>query len=146
MKIRIIERADNTFVYGCKDCGATWSLKELPCACPGPGARVDNKKTEGRKDDQGKLKWSLLPWGALEHVVRVMMHGENKYSRDNWMDVDNASVRYEDAAFRHLTKWSQGEVNDPDSGLNHLAHTVCCLLFLIWFTVCTKRGNMESNA
>ena len=34
---------------------------------------------------------------------------------------------------RHISAWLGNETNDPDSGLPHLAHAVCCLLYLIWF-------------
>jgi hypothetical protein len=31
---------------------------------------------------------------------------------------------------RHLWAWKEGEQNDPESGKNHLAHALCCLMFL----------------
>ena len=39
---------------------------------------------EGKKFDQGKLDWSLVPFKSLEGMVKVLMFGEQKYSRDNW--------------------------------------------------------------
>lgn len=85
----------------------------------------------GRKDDSKKLDWTLLPFDSLSEVVRVMEFGAEKYSRDNWKKVV-PNVRYLKAAFRHLIKYAGGEKLDSESGLNHLAHCVCCLLFLIW--------------
>mgnify|MGYP001558282212 CR=1 FL=1 len=38
-----------------------------------------------------------------------------------------------DALQRHLTAWWEGEDLDPESGLSHLAHCGCCLLFLLAF-------------
>ena len=33
----------------------------------------------GRKNDQGKLRWSLVPWDGLEGVVKVLDYGAAKY-------------------------------------------------------------------
>jgi hypothetical protein len=87
----------------------------------------------GVKRDRGKPRWSLLPWGALASVVGVLEYGASKYDVDNWKRVENPRQRYFDAAMRHLLAWHMGEVHDPESGLPHLAHAVCCVLFLLWF-------------
>lgn len=85
----------------------------------------------GMKHDGGKLDYTLLPWDGLEEVVKVLEFGAKKYSRDNWRKVDSADTRYLAAAFRHLIAHNSGEVNDPESGLPHLAHAGCCVLFLL---------------
>jgi len=36
------------------------------------------------------------------------------------------------AAFRHFIAWVMGEKKDPESGWSHLAHLMCCILFLMW--------------
>lgn len=69
----------------------------------------------------------------MRDVVRVLTMGAEKYSRDNWKHVDNARERYSDAAMRHFVAWATGERVDSESGITHLAHAVCCLLFLMWF-------------
>lgn len=84
----------------------------------------------GRKFDLGKLRWSLLPWSALKEVVEVLEFGTLKYDENNWQKVEPR--RYLDAAFRHLVAYTNGEKLDPESGKHHLAHAVCCLLFLVW--------------
>lgn len=85
----------------------------------------------GTKYDSGKLQWSLLPFGPLSDVVKVLMFGAKKYAPDNWKKVEPPS-RYGDAAMRHLIAYLEGEKIDPESGLPHLAHLVCCALFLLW--------------
>jgi hypothetical protein len=85
----------------------------------------------GMKHDSGKLDYTLVPWDGLEDVVKVLEFGANKYSRDNWRKVENAEARYMAAAFRHLVAHNFGEVNDPESGLPHLAHAGCCILFML---------------
>lgn len=90
--------------------------------------------SEGVKHDGGKARWSLLPMGPLKDVVDVLEYGAAKYDVDNWKRVPEARTRYFDAAMRHLLAWWGGETHDPESGLPHLAHAVCCVLFLLWFT------------
>lgn len=85
----------------------------------------------GKKHDGEKLEYHLIPAIPEELVVRVLMFGKKKYGEDNWKHVPNAKVRYWDAARRHLGKILQGEILDPESGLPHAAHAICCLLFLL---------------
>jgi len=88
----------------------------------------------GQKQDAGKPRFSLLPAPALWAVVRVLEHGATKYEPDGWRYVPDARTRYFNAAHRHLAAWWSGEPNDVGpwgSGLPHLAHAVCCLLFLL---------------
>ncbi len=86
----------------------------------------------GRKDDRDKLRWSLVPWGQMTAVVRVLKFGADKYGEGNWKNLSDFRTRYFDAALRHLMAWNEGESVDPDTGESHLAHAVCCLLFLMW--------------
>ena len=88
--------------------------------------------TEGVKYDASKPRWSLIPNGTLEEVIKVLEYGANKYSPDNWKKVPEMEVRYYDAAMRHIDAYWQGEYLDEESGQPHLAHAVCCLLFLMW--------------
>lgn len=94
---------------------------------------------KGFKLDAGKLRWSLLPFIALIEVLKVLEFGAKKYSVDNWKRVENTRQRYFDAAMRHMTSWWEGEKNDPETKLNHLAHAMCCLLFLLWFDLKGKK-------
>lgn len=84
----------------------------------------------GVKHDAGKLDWTLLPWSELEQVVRVLQYGAAKYSPNNWKYV--SWQRYASAAIRHIVSRFKGEIRDPETGLPHLAHAVCCLIFLMW--------------
>ncbi len=91
-----------------------------------------NKLPAGLKYDNDKLRWDLMPFDVLEEVVRVLEHGSQKYSDDNWKKVDNHRPRYFSACLRHVLAWWQGEQDDKESGLPHLAHAICCLIFLLW--------------
>lgn len=85
---------------------------------------------DGRKFDDGKLEYGLLPPKALEATVDVLTFGAQKYERDNWQKVPDSKRRYFDALQRHLWAWKQGEQIDSESGRHHLAHALCCLMFL----------------
>lgn len=88
---------------------------------------------EGRKDDSSKLRYSLLPVGTVNQVVQVLEFGSKKYADNNWQKVPNARTRYYDAAIRHVDAWWNGKKTDSETGLHHLAHAICCLMFLMWF-------------
>lgn len=88
---------------------------------------------DGIKHDGGKRRFSLLPWAQVSAVVDVLEFGARKYAVDNWQKVPDASARYADAAMRHVVARLDGERTDPESGLPHLAHACCCLLFWMWF-------------
>jgi len=86
--------------------------------------------TGGRKFDGNKLEYGLLPPLALEATVDVLTFGAQKYERDNWKNVPDSKRRYYDALQRHLWAWKKGEIFDKESGKHHLAHAMCCLMFL----------------
>ncbi len=97
-----------------------------------------------RKDDAGKLRYSLLPWDALLAVVEVLEFGARKYAAHAWRDVPDAQMRYWDANMRHLFR-QPGEPNpgmprdpwelDSESGLLHAAHAACDSLFYLAFAL-----------
>jgi hypothetical protein len=95
--------------------------------------KINQAEGVGVKYDGGKPQWSLMPWDALTEVVDVLTYGAKKYSPDNWKIVPNARQRYIDAGFRHFTAYAAGEKNDSETDMNHLAHAMCCMLFLLAF-------------
>jgi hypothetical protein len=91
--------------------------------------------SEGKKDDTGKAPWSLFPWDAGELVVKVLQFGASNYGERNWENGLKYS-RVHSALHRHIKSWWQDrEDNDPQTGLPHLAHAGCCVLFLLSFHV-----------
>lgn len=95
----------------------------------------------GVKFDGAKPRWSLLPAGTVGQVVNVLEFGAKKYAADNWQRVPDSRARYYDASQRHIDAWWNGELLDPETGLPHLAHAVCCLLFLMWFDANKKQAD-----
>lgn len=87
--------------------------------------------TAFEKNDDGKIRWDLLPWNEVEEVAKVLEFGAKKYDPENWKLVDDPQ-RYFAAAMRHLVAWKKGKLKDDETGLPHLSHACCCLLFLMW--------------
>jgi hypothetical protein len=100
----------------------------------GPNVSVDNQldKVEGKKFDTDKVMVELLPIESLEEIAKVMTFGAKKYNAENW----RAGIKWKrvlGAAMRHLMAFMRGENKDPESGLSHLAHLGCCVMFLLWY-------------
>lgn len=85
----------------------------------------------GQKLDKDKPDYSLIPPLALDEVVKVLTFGANKYDRHNWKNLENSENRYFAAAQRHVWATQRGEILDQESGLSHLAHAICCLMFML---------------
>ena len=90
-------------------------------------------ENNGVKYDEDKMRPSLLPMEALQEVIKVLTYGSKKYADDNWKIVPDAHKRYKDASMRHLMAYFAHQQNDEETGMSHLAHCICCLLFMLWF-------------
>jgi hypothetical protein len=101
-----------------------------------------NDWTTGQKFDNGKARLSLLDRYWLESVAQVMSYGAKKYSAHNWRRGISYS-RLIDAAQRHLLAFNDGHDIDQESGLPHLAHASCCLMFLAWMA--KERPDMDDR-
>ena len=84
------------------------------------------------KFDQDKLPLNLLSTEALNQTAAVLKFGADKYAEHNWRH-GFAWSRPLAAAMRHLHAFNDGEDRDPESGLSHLAHCMCCIMFLLEF-------------
>ena len=95
----------------------------------------------GIKHDQDKLPYHLLPSDSVEAILEVLAFGASKYKPRNWelgMDWSRPFA----ALMRHMWSWWRGEELDPETGLSHLAHAGCCVLFLIAYE---RRGIGTDN-
>lgn len=101
------------------------------------------------KNDGGKSRFSLIPLDSLLEINAVLDFGARKYDDHNWAKSESIS-RYYDACMRHLMAWFSGQDNDPETGLNHLAHAGCCILFLLAIhkrgTAIDDRPNLSPKA
>ena len=97
----------------------------------------ESKRKEGEKFDQGKTRYDLYPLDAYKGCADVLTFGAQKYADNGWKTVPNAVPRYYAALIRHLNAqmehFNNGGVElipDEESGLAHLDHAQCCLVFL----------------
>jgi hypothetical protein len=79
--------------------------------------------------NQGKLQWSLMDMKSFEPMIRVLEFGAKKYARDNWKKGMFLSAIY-DSLTRHMISFMAGEDNDPESGLPHIGHIQCNIMFM----------------
>lgn len=94
-----------------------------------------------------KLEWHLLPWDALEEVVKVFMGGKDKYGANNWRtppgfkreEVLNAIQRHTVA----MVKDKKFDHDSPDT--YHAAHLVCEALFYLWYEMHDKWNREDSE-
>jgi len=94
---------------------------------------------EGTKHDQGKPRWDLLPFDAVEEVVKVYTFGATKYDAWNWTKGIKYS-RIAAAMFRHWVKWWwRGLVNDEETKCHHLASVIWCGLALLHYELNKER-------
>ena len=91
---------------------------------------IEHVEQEGRKDDQTKLPLHLLPFDAISEISKVLAFGAGKYEARNW-EKGMAWHRPFSACLRHLWAWWLRRGPDPETGISHLAHAGCCILFLI---------------
>jgi len=85
----------------------------------------------GKKYDEGKIDYNLMPVHALEGIVKVFTYGSMKYGPNNWQGV-RPKERYISAAYRHIEAIRKGEpidtIESGGSGLLHIDHAICSLI------------------
>lgn len=100
---------------------------------------------EPQKFDTEKVRVELLPPDALEEIARVLTFGAVKYAAGNWATGSGFKwTRLYGAMLRHVFAWARGEDLDPESGISHLAHAGCMLLFLLSH-VLRRHGTDDRN-
>ena len=85
--------------------------------------------SEFLKEDGGKLQLSLIEPQFIKGTAKVLTMGAEKYSAGNWKKCEDRK-RYEDALLRHIYDYLQGNKCDDESGVSHLYHASCNLMFL----------------
>jgi len=90
-----------------------------------------------KRDNKGKLQYSLLPLELLDGTVRVLMKGAEKHGRNNYK-AGLEPLDTIDSLLRHLTDLKQaietGDtslLSDKETGECHAHHIICNALFLV---------------
>jgi hypothetical protein len=101
---------------------------------PNVETEIESDKPSNPKDMVGsnKIPYHLWPQTASALGSLATLEGNLKYGRTNWRAAGVKASIYYDACLRHLCAWfDEGEDNDPDSGLPHLAHALACLAIIV---------------
>ena len=89
-------------------------------------------QNEFLKFDDNKVLASAVDPLYVIGTAQVLTFGAKKYDRDNWK-LNNDPVRIQDSLMRHLYAYLAGEKIDPETGLSHLYHASCNLMFLAYY-------------
>ena len=85
---------------------------------------------QGMKFDSDKIRMDLLDPYAIEQLSAVLTFGAKKYAAHNWRKGIPKS-RLIAALLRHTFAYLRGEDIDEESGLSHIAHAMCCCMFIL---------------
>ena len=110
------------------DCPARLIRPQIDFRSLDQALKLDQERA--RKFDEDKVPLHLVDPLWLKTTAMVLAFGEKKYGAWNWARGTFEWHRLYRAAIGHLMDWYNGEDNDPESGLPHLWHANCCLMFL----------------
>lgn len=96
------------------------------------GLKFDDSPSNFVKADYGKNMLSLIEPRFIVDLGKVLTFGAQKYAPNNWQKCEDTS-RYKDALLRHIFAYLGGEEVDPETGIPHLSHATCNLMFLHYF-------------
>jgi hypothetical protein len=94
----------------------------------------------GLRFNEGKTQIDLIPPDVIEGLGKVLTFGADKYDKNNyrrgmkWSNVINSLLR-------HINAFRAGEDFDKESGLLHLDHAMCNLVFLREFMRIYPQGD-----
>jgi len=88
------------------------------------------KQDGATKYDSDKPRMELLDSYAMEQLAKVLTFGAKKYAAHNWRKGISKS-RLIAAALRHIFAYLGGTDKDEETGLSHIAHAMCCCMFLL---------------
>jgi hypothetical protein len=132
-----------------KPIGPVWDPTKYPGMPPNAPIVTEDtaKKIQDQLKDQtairydhGKTDWSLMPFEAIEEINKVLDFGAKKYAAHNWKKGEGFKyTRVLNSLLRHIFAYMRGEDKDPESGLNHLAHAGCNIVFLLYYSKYKER-------
>ena len=77
---------------------------------------------------------------AFESMARVLEYGCLKYDKNNWRKGYIDKFSSADSLYRHLRQVIIGEELDAESGLPHIGHIMCNIMFLTNDLLYVKRN------
>ena len=105
-------------------------MKKFKCYLIDKGYNIKGEADMDNKHDKGKYKPSLIYTSLLEELSKVRMYGKELHgSFTSWEGVE--PIRWLDAAIRHIRAVMDGDILDKDSGIYHLSHAACSIMYAI---------------
>jgi len=96
--------------------------------------------TGSRRDSRnGKGRFDLLPFYAIQRLARVYEHGSIKYGQSNWRFGQPCS-RYLDSALRHLMKAAAGWADE-----DHFAQSMWNIAAIIETQKMIELGSLDKS-
>lgn len=92
---------------------------------------------KGLRYNEGKPKWSLVDFQSLEPMVEVLEYGADKYTTDRGSGRDNWKkgmpvLEVCESLLRHTFALMRGEINDSESGKQHIGHIQSNAMFIAY--------------
>lgn len=110
-------------------CGNTWWNRAV--YYQGNWARIIEEPKADRYND-GKFDLDLIPYDSVIEISKVLTFGATKYTPDNWKK--GLSIKKcMSSLLRHAFSYMMGEKVDPETGLSHIAHIGCNVMFILWY-------------
>ena len=82
---------------------------------------------------------------AFDSMAKVLMFGGEKYERNNWMKPSPNKLSAADSLYRHVLAMINGEMDDSDSGLPHIGHIMCNVMFLTYHLTLKEDGEVAKD-
>lgn len=100
-------------------------------------SHMEGENQEAIRFNKDKLRYDLIPPEFITALAEVFTFGAQKYTPNNWKGfTPEQQEEIKGSLLRHIYAYLEGEENDPESGLSHLAHAGCNLAFMIYFMNC----------
>lgn len=94
----------------------------------------------GLRYNAGKLRYDLFEPYAMEQLAKVFSRGAQKYADRNW-EKGMAWSTMIASLERHKEAWKQGEDNDIETGMPHMAHVAWNALALVSYYKLYPQGD-----
>ena len=78
------------------------------------------------------VKTNNVNFLIFEPMAQVLMYGAKKYDRDNWKKSVTSICQIADSLLRHIVALQNEEVTDKESGIHHVGHIMCNVMFLAY--------------
>lgn len=99
----------------------------------------DGSEEVANRYNAGKARFGLIDPAFEEGIAKVLTFGAEKYGAENWKKAAGTDSHDDfvrgcfDSLRRHLNAIAQGENTDSESGLPHLDHISCNIMFIRYY-------------